>query len=524
MLFSRSNRRRRLVLETLEPRALMAFDPTPIEEELFLYVNRMRTDPQGEYDRLISSTNPLVARDPDVNNSVQYFGVDGNLLRSQWNSLLPVAPLAWNESLYNAAHAHNAAMIAAQSQQHQLPGEPAPSQRLTNAGYSWSSYGENIFAYAKSAIEAHAAFAIDWGGSVGGMQSPPGHRNNIMTGTHREAGIAIDSFHESGVFFGPLVVTQDFASRSSIGNPFVVGAVWNDVNHNGWYNAGEGLDGVTLEFTKAGSAPVSVTSMSAGGYQVQLANGTYSATAHGGALPFDLDMGTITVSGANVMLNFVKPDGVSPTAGDDRAATVRNTAVTIAVKANDSDPDGSLAAAAIQITSAPVGSTITVDQAAGTITFKAASTFTGGTEFRYRLRDAQGFLSPDARVTIAVSDEAHPRQNPINLRDIDFDGQVTPVDALIIINELNATGPRSLNNFHPGQNPVPFIDPSGDNSLSPLDAVNIINFLNAGGDGEEAPVEPTRNAAASPEFDSLALLDPFWLFYWWDDEATKADA
>jgi hypothetical protein len=498
----------------------MAFDPTPVEQELMLYVNRMRTDPQGEYDRLIASTNPLVARDPDVNDAVQYFGVDGNLLRSQWNTLLPVAPLAWNESLYNAAHSHNAAMIAAQSQEHQLPGEPNPGQRMTNAGYNWSSYGENIFAYAKTPLEAHAGFAIDWGGSVGGMQSPPGHRINIMTATHREAGIAINSFSQPGVFFGPLVVTEDFATRSTIGNPFVVGAVWTDADHNGWYNAGEGLGGVTIEFTKTGSPTISVTSMSAGGYQVQLANGTYTAKAHGGGLPFELEMGTITVSGANVMLNFVKPEGLSPTAGDDRAATVRNVAVTIDVKANDSDPDGSLAAASIQITSAPTGSTITVDQAAGTITFKAATTFIGGAEFRYRLRDAQGFLSADAKVTVAVSDDLHPRQNPMNPRDIDFDGRVTPIDALLIINELNATGPRSLSNFHAGQNPSPFIDPSGDNSLSPLDAVNVINFLNAGvgGEGEANPGAMFK----APPLDPLALLDSLWLYSLWEDQGDES--
>jgi hypothetical protein len=318
-------------------------------------------------------------------------------------------------------------------------------------------------------------------------------------------------------------VTEDFAARSNIGNPFVVGAVWNDTNDSGWYEAGEGLGGVSLEFTKAGSPPITVTSMSAGGYQVQLANGTYTARAYGGALAAELDMGSVTVNGANAMLNFVRPDGVSPVAVADRGATVRNAAVSINVRANDSDPDGNIAAASIQITSAPAGCTITVDQAAGTITFQAATDFIGGTEFRYRLRDAQGFLSADAKVTVAVADDVRPRQNPFHRRDVDFDGIVAPLDALLIINELNATGPRSLSSFHSGQNPVPFLDPSGDNSLTALDAIDVINFLNAdgGGEGEEAEAAIEEASAEPPatEEASLALLDPLWLFYLWDDSA-----
>src|SRR5688500_11778644 len=155
--------RRALRLETLEARAMLAFDPTGIEQELMLYINRMRVDPQGEYDRLIETTTPLKARDPDVNFALQFFQVSGTALRSQWNSLTPVAPLAWIESLYNAAHLHNVFMIAQDAQEHQLPGEPDPVQRFLNAGYNLQALGENIFAYADTPLYAHAGFAIDWG-------------------------------------------------------------------------------------------------------------------------------------------------------------------------------------------------------------------------------------------------------------------------------------------------------------------------------------------------------------------------
>jgi uncharacterized protein YkwD/D-arabinose 5-phosphate isomerase GutQ len=302
-------RQRTLRVEALERRDLLAFDPSPMEQELLLLVNHMRTDPQGEYDRLIKTTNPIQARDPAVDSALQFFNVDGNLLRSQWDSLTPVPPVAWNESLYNAAHTHNAAMIAAGTQSHQLPGEPDPGQRMINAGYNWDEYGENIFAFAETTLYAHAGFAIDWGGSTGGIQNPPGHRTNIMNAAHREAGLAIDVTSKSG--FGPLVVTEDFASRSGIGNAFVVGAVWRDTNHSGWYNAGEGIGGETIEFTKAGSPTVTTTSLTAGGYQVQLAPGAWTARAFGpgGTVNF----GNVVVGSSNAMVNFVVADNTPPT-------------------------------------------------------------------------------------------------------------------------------------------------------------------------------------------------------------------
>jgi uncharacterized protein YkwD len=500
-----------LLLEALEPRTLLALDPSPIEQELLLYVNRMRTDPQGEYDRLIETTSPLQARDAEVNSDLQFFNVDGNLLRSQWNSLTPVAPLAWNESLYNAALTHNAAMIAARTQAHQLPGEPDPGQRMINAGYNWNEYGENIFAYAATPLEAHAAFAIDWGSGPGGIQSPPGHRNNIMAAVHREAGIAIDLFSQSGVFFGPLVVTQDFASRANIGNAFVVGAVWDDANHSGWYEAGEGLGGATIEFTKAGNQPVRVQSLSAGGYQVQLPPGTWNARATG--VFGEIQVGSVVVGASNVMVNFVAPGAIAPVAADDRAATVRNQPVTVNVRANDSDPDGSLAAATIETVSSPAGSNVSLDQVAGTITFTPPANFSGASEVRYRLRDQQGLASSEAKVAIAVADASRPRQNPVDALDVDFDGTIAPLDALIVINALNAFGPHPLDPYAPGQELIPFWDSSGDNYLTSLDALMVFNYLNTGIARASAP-----SASASSVAGSAVGISPEAVVWWLQDD------
>ncbi len=71
--------------------------------------------------------------------------------------------------------------------------------------------------------------------------------------------------------------------------------------------------------------------------------------------------------------------------------------------------------------------------------------------------------------------------------DVNSDGAVTPLDALLVIIDLNANGPRLLNDPPPsGETPPNFIDVNGDGSVSPLDALEVVIYLNAGG-GSEPP-------------------------------------
>jgi uncharacterized protein (DUF1330 family) len=93
-----------------------------------------------------------------------------------------------------------------------------------------------------------------------------------------------------------------------------------------------------------------------------------------------------------------------------------------------------------------------------------------------------------ARLTVTASDSptgwsaAHQwRPNPL---DVNADGHVTPLDAALLIAQLNATGPSRFAPASPGSVAATFFDVSGDNALSPLDALLIINRLNSGGAGE----------------------------------------
>ena len=82
-------------------------------------------------------------------------------------------------------------MVAQDARSHQPDGGQASGSRISAAGYTgWNRLArKNIYAYSGSRRPyAHAGFFIDWGFG-GGVQSPAGHRNNIMNRSHRRFGI-----------------------------------------------------------------------------------------------------------------------------------------------------------------------------------------------------------------------------------------------------------------------------------------------------------------------------------------------
>jgi hypothetical protein len=104
---------------------------------------------------------------------------------------------------------------------------------------------------------------------------------------------------------------------------------------------------------------------------------------------------------------------------------------------------------------------------------------------------------PIPSVSVGINDDDAPYQNQDNPFDVNKNGFVSPSDALILINYINAFGSFSLVK---GQDPIPdptgggdgkglFVDVFADNFIAPSDVVAIVDFLNtqktAGGEGEE---------------------------------------
>ncbi|MEU0005669.1 CAP domain-containing protein [Streptomyces sp. NPDC006314] len=88
--------------------------------------------------------------------------------------------LALNPELTKAAQAHSADMAAHQNMSHTGSDGSSPGDRITRAGYAWSSYGENV-AYGYATADQVMA----------GWMSSPGHRANILNCGFKEIGVGL---------------------------------------------------------------------------------------------------------------------------------------------------------------------------------------------------------------------------------------------------------------------------------------------------------------------------------------------
>jgi peroxiredoxin Q/BCP len=83
-------------------------------------------------------------------------------------------------------------------------------------------------------------------------------------------------------------------------------------------------------------------------------------------------------------------------------------------------------------------------------------------------------------------------QNAVNRLDVNSSGYVEPLDALIVINDLNQNGIRSLA-AKPTGYAGPLLDVNGDGTTSPLDALIVINSMNRVDVGSVAPAVKLQN-------------------------------
>jgi hypothetical protein len=83
--------------------------------------------------------------------------------------------------------------------------------------------------------------------------------------------------------------------------------------------------------------------------------------------------------------------------------------------------------------------------------------------------------------------------------DVDVSGDIVPLDALLIINDLNNRGARQLSAPTEGDSPPPYYDVSGDGWLTSLDALRVVNWLNANMSGESEAAVGIPNMFTSAE-------------------------
>jgi len=254
-------------------------------------------------------------------------------------------------------------------------------------------------------------------------------------------------------------------------------------------------------------ATVAVVTQPAHGTAVALPSGNirYTVTpGYSGADSFSYtvrDNSGAVSNAALVSIDF----NASPVAVDDAVEVFKNVAKTISVLANDRDSDGTLVPSSVTIVTPAAHGTLRVN-ANGTVTYTPVSKYVGSDSFAYTVRDDDGAVSNPATVSINVIENARPWQNPIEYLDVNADGFVSPIDALLVINDINFRGQRPLPNPPiPPLVPPPYLDVNGDGFVSPIDALTVINFLNGGGggegeaEGESAPISPSLARGAESE-------------------------
>ena len=100
-------------------------------------------------------------------------------------------------------------------------------------------------------------------------------------------------------------------------------------------------------------------------------------------------------------------------------------------------------------------------------------------------------------------------QNPLNPYDVNGDGDVTPLDVLLLINEINSGGGGLLSPRTAEQPGSPFFfDVLGNGKLTPNDVLQVINYINSSG----AEEEPAGEAAEGESDGDRGLSsDEGWL-------------
>lgn len=302
-------------IQATQPTLYSIGEPTD-EEQLYLeLINRARANPTAEGLRLATST------DPDVQSALKQFNVDLDVLKNEFAALEPRPPLAMNKKLTDAARLHTQFLFETATQTHTGRNESTISERITAAGYDWSSVSENVYSYARDTFYSHDGFQVDWGNGPGatyGMQAGRGHRVAIHdetpepgidpdVGINREVGIAVilGSNTVGSNSVGPHLVTQDFGTDSSAdgyGTPFVTGVAYYDLNANNFYDLGEGIGGLTVNVE--GASSYAVTSAS-GGYAVPvLSTATARAVTFTGLGAEGAFNTATTLDEANVKVDF----------------------------------------------------------------------------------------------------------------------------------------------------------------------------------------------------------------------------
>ncbi|MGD1904954.1 MAG: tandem-95 repeat protein [Leptolyngbyaceae cyanobacterium] len=217
------------------------------------------------------------------------------------------------------------------------------------------------------------------------------------------------------------------------------------------------IDGDTDSDGTIDPATVAIGTGPQNGNVVVNADGTVGYTPNAGFSGSDSFTYTVqdneggTSNEATVNVNVTGVDNVLPVADNDSAVTDEDTPVTIDVIDGDTDSDGTIDPASINITSGPSNGEVTVNDD-GTVDYSPDDDYNGSDSFTYTVQDNEGGTSNEATVDITVNsvnddpfadndsastDEGVPVTINVVAGDTDTDGTIDPATVAI------GTGPQN---------------------------------------------------------------------------------
>lgn len=218
-------------------------------------------------------------------------------------------PLAFDLDLNEAAEKHSAWMLSTDTFSHTGAGGSSAGDRMKAAGYVFSgswAWAENI---AWMSTRAPAGLQDEVLGLHNALMNSSGHRTNLLNDTYREIGVGFEVGQYGS--YEAAMVTQNFARTA--GNPFLTGVAFDDLDGDKAYDVGEGLGSLTVSAKNNSTGAVTTASTTAvGGYDIELAAGTYTVTFSGGG--FATTTQQATVGTKNVKLDLVDPASGGTTA------------------------------------------------------------------------------------------------------------------------------------------------------------------------------------------------------------------
>ncbi|MCH2050854.1 MAG: FG-GAP-like repeat-containing protein [Trichodesmium sp. ALOHA_ZT_67] len=380
--------------------------PTPQDQYMLELVNRSRADPQAEADLYL---------DGNLNEGLSEGQISSDAKQ----------PLAFNLNLNTAAKGHSQWMLDNNIFSHTGANGNKSGDRMRDSGYIFTGAygsGENIAWRGTTGTPNFTTFVEK---NHEGLVRSKSHRLNLMRSNLQEVGISSlqGEFTFEGINYNTVMTTQNFAYSGASG-PFITGVAYTDaVKDDNFYTVGEGISGiiVTAVNTNNSNNIFTTTTWDAGGYSLdvdpnQTYDVTFSGDLNGDGQAGDTVTYQVKVSSENVKLDVVSDSlptpNAPPIAVNDTTNTSKGQAVTFSITENDSDTDGTLELATVDLDPSTAGrqntltvaneGTYTVDNA-GNLTFTPEPEFAGTTAtITYTVEDNNGEVSNPAEIGVTV--------------------------------------------------------------------------------------------------------------------------